>query len=445
MSTYSQSKFFQIFWPIAISIFLSNMMAFIDSAMIANYSTVSLNAINIANQIKFVFGPMYFGILSGLSIYTAQAIGRKDRSAVSQTFGFGVILIAIISTINFLVILFFSSSIIDFFVDVNSKVGDEALSFLRVTIINTIFWPISMLFMYQFRSIKRPKIPLIINTSMLVTNSCLNLLLIYGIGPFPSLGVVGAGIATVFSVFVFILVYIIVAIKVNAEFVNHPKVMFGFTWSYARKVLNSILPLIVIELFYGISRIAYSKIYLLVGLEAYTLNTVATNITNLVNAGVIATASTAGIIIGEALGNGEELKPIKQSLFKFMFKVAAIMFVVICALLPFLMPLYKPNDVVISNFYYLVYVIMIINAVYMVIRVFSSTLISILKSGGDTKVVILADPLSSYLIGIPFTLIGFYVFNLGIVGLKILSITEILGKLFISYYFYKQNKWAKKL
>ncbi len=439
------SNILSIFWPIAISMFLSSMLGFIDSSMVANYSTISLNAINIANQIKSIFGPMYFGILSGIAIFTAQAVGKRDKQAISHSFGFGLIFILGLSIVNFFAVLLFSNQIIGFFVDVTTDVGQEALIFLKVTLINTIFWPISMLFMYQFRSIKKPKVPLYINTAMLITNLILNMLLIYGIGPFPELGIIGAGIGTVLSVGLFIIVYFVIALQIKADFLAHPRLMFGFSRSYIIKVLKTILPLIIIELLFGASRVIYSKLYIELGIESYTLITVSTNITNLVNAGVIATASTAGIVMGEALGQDTDLEPIKKALFSFMRRIASLMFIVIVVILPFTMFLYKPNDIVIEHFYAYVYGLMIINGIYMVIRVFSSTFISILKSGGDTKVVIFADPLVSYLIGIPLTAVGLFVFDLGIISLKIIWLTEIIGKLVISYYLYKQNKWAKRL
>lgn len=434
-----------IFWPIAISIFLSNMLGFLDSSMVANYSTISLNAINIANQIKSIFGPMYFGILSGIAIFTAQAIGKTDKELVTKTFGFGLFLILFLSIINFVTVLLFSRQIIGFFVDTTTAVGEEALLFLRITIINSIFWPISMLFMYQFRSIKKPKVPMFINTAMLVTNLIFNTLLIYGVGPFPELGIAGAGIGTVLSVFIYIIVYLVVAIRINAEFISHPKYMFSFSKDYAVQIIKTTMPLVLIELLFGFSRVLYSKLYIDLGIESYTLITVSTNITNLVNAGVIATASTAGIVVGEALGEGRDLTPLMKSLFKFMRKIAIIMFLIITIILPVLIIVYKPNDIVIDNFFISVYILMIINAIYMVVRVFSSTYISILKSGGNTKVVILADPVVSYLTALPLSAIALYMFDVGVFDIKLIWLTEIFGKLIISRYIYKQNKWAKRL
>lgn len=434
-----------IFWPIAISIFLSNMLGFIDSSMVANYSTVSLNAINIANQIRNIFGPMYFGILSGLAIFTAQAVGKKENKTIAETFGFGLVFILILSIINFICVLLFSEQIIGFFVGISTDVGQEALLFLRITLVNTIFWPISMLFMYQFRSIKKARVPMFINTAMLITNLVLNLLLIYGLGPFPELGIAGAGIGTVLAVAIFIVVYLVIAINIKAEFIAKPKIMFGFRQDYAMQIIKTTLPLVVIELLFGASRVIYSKMYIELGIESYTLINVSTNITNLVNSGVIATASTAGIVIGEALGKNSDLEPIKKALFSFMRKISAIMFIIIAFILPFTIFLYKPNDIVIDHFYAYVYLLMIINGIYMVVRVFSSTFISILKSGGNTKVVILADPVVSYVVGIPLTALGLYVFDLGVISLKIIWLSEIFGKLIISYYIYKQNKWAKRL
>lgn len=442
---FSNHKLHNIFWPIAISIFISNLVGFIDSAMVANYSTISMNAISIAEQIRSIFGPMYFGILSGIAIYTAQAVGKKDNLMIKQTFGFGLSLILVISSIHFLSILFGSEYIISFFVDSSSSVGQQALSYMRVTLINTIFWPISMLFMYQFRSVQMPRVPLVINTLMLLTNSLLNLLLIYGVGFFPELGVTGAGLATAISVIFYVFVYIAYGIKVKAPFFGKFKTIFSFDRQFAITIFKSTYPLIIIELLFGLSRVVYSKLYLMTGIENYTLVTVATNITNLVNAGIIACASTAGILIGEALGRGDDVKPLLRELFKFMRFIACFLFLMIAIILPLLIPFYAPNDIQIDNFTLIVYILMLINGVYMVIRIFSSTFISILKSGGDTKVVILADPLSSFILGIPLTFIGIYFWDLPIIPLKILWLSEIVGKLLISYSLFKQGKWEKKL
>lgn len=438
-------KILEIFIPIAISMFLASSISFIDSTMVANYSTISLSAINIANQIKFIFGPMYFGILSGLSIYTAQAIGNGNKKRVSNIFGFGLVLILTLSLINFAAVLLFSRQIISFFAPVTSTVGEEALLYLRITVINTVFWPISMLFMYQFRSIKKPKVPLYINTAMLATNTILNALLIYGVGPIPELGVAGAGIGTIFSVGIFINVYVIVAIRTKAEFLAPPKGMFDFQLCLAKDIIMSTLPLILIELLFGIANVIYTKIYVTVGIEAFTLVAISKNITNLVNAGVIATAQAAGILLGETIGSAGDVKSVLKELFKFMRKMSIVIIVLIAFILPILIPLYKPNDIVISNFMVKVYVLMIINGVYMMLRVYSSTLISILKSGGNTKAVVFADPVSSYLIGIPLTLVCVLIFNANIIVLRIAWISEIVGKLIISYYLFKQNNWMRKL
>ena len=51
----------------------------------------------------------------------------------------------------------------------------------------------------MFRSVNEPRIPLIITSDSVVLNTALGLMLVLGLGPIPSLGVAGAGLATLIS------------------------------------------------------------------------------------------------------------------------------------------------------------------------------------------------------------------------------------------------------
>jgi hypothetical protein len=61
------------------------------------------------------------------------------------------------------------------------------------------FYPIAAGIWGVFRSVNEPRIPLIITSASVVLNTALGLMLVLGLGPIPSLGVAGAGLATLIS------------------------------------------------------------------------------------------------------------------------------------------------------------------------------------------------------------------------------------------------------
>lgn len=443
-----QKHIMDIFIPIALSMFLASGLSFIDSLMLSAYDVNAMAGVGIASQLQMIFGPLFFGVLSGIGIYSAQALGKKDYLKIKQTFGLGFITVVFLGIINYLIIFFFSEQVINFYSDTTTEIGMQALDYVEALLPSRFFWPLSMLFMYQFRAIKVNKVPLYVNTSMLVTNTLINFFLIYGIGPFPELGIVGAAYGTNISIILFVFVYLFIALKTKALFLSTPKVMFGFKLKYAKEVLVKSAPLIIVELAFGFARTLYAKLYFDVSETQFIIDRISTNIAFLLNAVVMATANASGLLMGEALGKGdkENIQKVQKELFKFIKRISIFTIAASAFILPIFIPIFTyGQDVEVDNLYVGIYFLIIVNGIYMAIRVYSSSIVSILRSGGDTIFILIADPFSSYFIGLPLSFIGFYVFGFEIYALKLIWITEIVGKLFFSYYRFRKGHWNRRV
>ncbi len=81
----------------------------------------------------------------------------------------------------------------------------------------------------------------------------------------------------------------------------------------------------------------------------------------------------------------------------------------------------------------------------MAVRVFSSGIIAILKSGGDTKRIILIDAGMSYLVGIPITYLVLVMHGNNILALKIALISEVIAKLTMGILRMRKNYWRVRL
>lgn len=432
-----------LFWPIAISMILQNSMGFIDAAILSFYDTFAVNSVSIASQIQSIFGPMYFGIASGIGIYTAQAVGAKDKVRLKQVFSIGILMSIAVGIISMLVSYFFNNEIISFYVDPSTDIGKMSLDYFNGTIISKPFLAFNLFFTFQFRTIQKPKIPLVTNSLSLILNSILNVLLIFGFGPIPSMGIMGAAIATNISVILLSVANVIVSLYLKAEFLGSYKLLKSIKFSFILEILQKVYPLMLVELLFGLSRVFYTKLYVQTGDVQFAIEQITSKLALITNSFVMATAFASGILMGEILGEGdpEKLEESQSQVMKFIRKKATFVLLVTTFVLPFGLLVFNVEREVLIYCIFLLF----INGVYMFMRTYSSSLLSIIKSGGDTKFTIIADPAVSYLIGLPLSYIALKYFGADLYVLKMIWLVDIFGKFVITFWRYKTGIWKKKV
>lgn len=69
----------------------------------------------------------------------------------------------------------------------------------------------------------------------------------------------------------------------------------------------------------------------------------------------------------------------------------------------------------------------------------------IIRSGGNTKIIMIIDVVGTWCIGIPLCLLAAYVFKWGIIGVYTLLTTEEIFRLVISLAIFKKRKWMISL
>ncbi len=435
-------ELFELFWPIALSMLLTSILGFLDSAMMSHYDTYGVSAINFASQFLMIFGPAFFGIVTGINIYTVQYYQRKEYRHLSDFFKLGLVLMLPVALLYFTLVQLFNVQIINFFIDSSSHTGQMAIDYLKIISFNTFLMPIDMMFIYQFRAIKKPKIPLVISTLQSITNIILNFFLIFGIFGFPELGISGAAIATVLTRLIYVFVQITIANRLKAPFIQNFRSKFSLEFSFIKEMLKRIWPLVLVELGFGIARVIYTKLYSYAPIDQYNAMQIAQLISFMLNSLVIATASASSILMGSELAKHEDgdVDNTLKNIWSFMAIASVLILVLSSIFLPLAIPFFETN-----NQELLVHKLIVVNAIYMAIRVLSSGIIALLKSGGDTKKLFLIDAGMSYLVGIPLTALVLLFHGNGILALKVALISEVIAKAIVGLNRMRQNIWRHKL
>ena len=91
-------------------------------------------------------------------------------------------------------------------------------------------------------------------------------------------------------------------------------------------------------------------------------------------------------------------------------------------------------------------ILLIVFALYAPVKVENMILGGgIIRSGGNTKIIMIIDIVGTWCIGIPLCLLAAYVFEWGIVGVYTLLTTEEIFRLIVSLIIFRKRKWMISL
>lgn len=154
-------------------------------------------------------------------------------------------------------------------------------------------------------------------------------------------------------------------------------------------------------------------------------------------------SAAAGVMVGKKLGRKEYDEAYTES--KKIMYAGLFGAVTVSALLILLAGVYTGLYCVDDSVKDLGKTLLIVFALYAPVKVENMILGGgIIRSGGNTKIIMIIDIVGTWCIGIPLCLLAAYVFKWGIVGVYTLLTTEELFRLAVSLIVFKRRKWMLK-
>ena len=176
-------------------------------------------------------------------------------------------------------------------------------------------------------------------------------------------------------------------------------------------------------------------------LAAYTLTC---PIQGLIVGALSGLSAAAGVMVGKRLGRKEYDEAYTES--KKIMYAGLIGAVAISIVLIFLAGIYTRLYRVDYSVKELGKILLIIFALYAPIKVENMILGGgIIRSGGNTKIIMVIDIIGTWCIGIPLCLVAAYVFKWGIIGVYTLLTTEEIFRLVMSLIIFRKRKWMISL
>jgi putative MATE family efflux protein len=435
--------------PVMLQQLIMSMVSLIDNFMVAGLGDASMAAVNVANQIFFVFIVFVNTICGAGGIYLAQFKGAGDSEGMKNAYRFKVIIIlggGLVFFILFWVIPEGLILILTMGNSARSEIVPRGADYLRVISFTLAPMGISSAIGSSFRETGRPRIPLIISAAATLINTVGNWLLIYGNLGAPRLEVTGAAIATVIARLAELAAFLVYVNRKKIAFYSPFRQIRLVEWSLIKKILSKSIMMFISESSWISSETVMIALYngrggaeTVAGMAAgWTI----ANIFMLLFGGIWTTAS---VLVGGSLGAGklDEARSRGRWLISGSF-IAGLTVAVLGAVASFfLVPLVFSNLTAGARNISLGLVLVIL--AYFPIWAILNAQFAICRSGGDTLMGLYTDAFINFFVIIPAAFLLAWLTALGpVVMFALLKLTDIL-KCFIARYFYRTERWVKNL
>lgn len=185
-------------WPSIIAMTATSLYNFIDTFWLARFSSQALAALTVCFPIQLIAGAIGLGTGVGAGSFTARMFGAGKNLQAQQTAGqiyalsffFGLIMIASV--------LFWGDQIIVFF-GASPELMSLCHDYLYIIACSAPFALFTLMASNLLRAEGRPLLSMYVFLIVFVASMILDPLLIFGIGPFPRMGIKGAAVAALVS------------------------------------------------------------------------------------------------------------------------------------------------------------------------------------------------------------------------------------------------------
>ena len=425
--------------PIIFQELLNSSVNLVDNFMIGRLGEVAITSVGLANQLFFVFNLILFGINSGAAVFVGQYFGKGDFNGIHKVMGFGIILSLLNATVFVLAITFAP----EFLMSLYSKdhtVISESVKYLKV--ISPAYFAIAFIMSINasLKAIRKTHFPMITTFIALITNIILNYLFIFKLG----YGVKGAAMATLCARCVELLSQLSIIFIKKLPIITKPKNYFKFDKDFVSSYFNVCTPVILNEIFWSIGITVCNMAYRFSGTDAQSAIQITGTIQNLFIVMGVAIGGGCGILLSNVLGFGDidKAKEYAKKCMVLTIIMSSIMGVILIMLSPYIINMFNIKDLVKDYTHKLLMVV----SFGIIFKTYNyTTIVGILRSGGDTKYTAILDFASVWFIGIPMAFLGTYVLDLPVYVTYAMVYSEEIIKVFFSNARVRKNKWAKSL
>lgn len=440
-------RFYRTFIFLALPIILQNVVSLsvnlTDNLMLGRFSESALSGVTAVNQIQFIYQNLLIGIGDGLVILASQYWGKKDTGSIRKISSVAMRTALVLMLVLFVIVSLFPTQVVGLFTK-DTAIIAEGVNYLHIVRFTYPFFCVTTILLAVLRSTEVVKIAFYLSISTLCINFCINWVLIYGHFGMPRLGVQGAAIGTLTARIVEFIVILLYIKKKEKNLHLKIKDFLHLDGAILSDYYRVSLPIIFIAAMWGANTAMQTAILGHLTSSAIAANSMASNLFLIVKTVAVGSASTANVLIGKAIGQGD-MKIVKD--YAKTFQILFLCMGICCGILLYVLTepvlsLYSFSDEsreMARSFLHILCVVMVGMSYQMPVNS------GIIKGGGATRYAMILDLVSIWCIVIPLSFVMAFVVKASpIVVVWCLNLDQLF-KCIPAFIKVNYGSWAKKL
>lgn len=278
------------------------VIGIVDTAMVGRLGAQALAGVGLGAQLMQAATAIFGAVTTGTTALVARFVGAGDREQAASTARQSMLFGGLVAATVAVVLILFAPQILGLLFGGSEEIVLEgATQYVRIVALSLTLQFLLIVSNGIMRGSGDTKTPMRIMAIMNVVNAAGNYFLIYGVGPFPALGLRGAAISTALSQTMGAIVAISTLVRgrtvLTVRF-NNLRPDFGLV----RRVLRIGVPAGVEQIMMQSAQIIYTMIIASLGTVAYAAHRVALNAESLSFMPGFGFALAATALVGQSLG-----------------------------------------------------------------------------------------------------------------------------------------------
>lgn len=264
--------------PMVISMLVNSLYNIVDSFFVAQISEDAMTALSLVYPVQNFINAVAIGFGVGMNAVIAFYLGAGEQKKANTTATWSFLL----SLLHGALLMVISFAIMPVFLRMFTQeeaVISYGLRYTRIVFAFSLVVAASLSFEKMFQAVGRMKVTMSGMLAGCITNIILDPVLIFGLGPFPAMGMEGAALATgigqVLTVVIYLAIYVRCPMPVclGRQYLRREKGLFIRLYSIGiPATLNLALPSLLISALNAILA-AYGQIYVVILGVYYKLQT----------------------------------------------------------------------------------------------------------------------------------------------------------------------------
>ena len=216
----SYSTILRIAVPLMAGTFIQSIVLITDASFLSRYDITFFDASGNAGLFYITLIMGLSGIGDGAQILMARKIGEKSIGSINKILQSSLFINIILASCFFVLMTFLAPYIIDKYV-LNSEIANGEKLFLSMRSYGFFLAAIIISINSFFMAMGKTWVILLSTLTFALTNIIFDYLLIYGIGPFPELGIQGAALASVLGELMSVIVLVTLLLSGKSRKIYH--------------------------------------------------------------------------------------------------------------------------------------------------------------------------------------------------------------------------------